>query len=293
MFTAEEVLHYTTFGFQVMRDVFMQDEVKTMQEEFEVAVRRQDRIAPYDGKRTNRHMQLVGDDTPFFASLTEDERLYGPARQIFGQNVIMLEWRAYQYFTRDGTFWHGNDGDVTHGRYLYGARYQFPVFEPVRAETGALRVIPGSHHVGFQTHVKEVSAAGLLREIEGVNCVVCEAEPGDVVAFDTRVYHATAPYGRERRVASGIYWHYPETPEEIAVTRALIVGARSFGFGPKPPSDQAGPHQQWAEWRRNKPNSAFRPRWEELLGRLAKMSDGACGYRVEAKGSGAAELVAA
>ena len=120
MFTEEQLIHYRAFGFVVMRSVFTPQEMKTMQEEFEVAVRRLDEIAPYDGSSSYRHATVLGDDTPFFASLTEDERLYRPARQVFGDEVILQEWHIYQYFTRDGTFWHANDGDPTHGRYIYG-----------------------------------------------------------------------------------------------------------------------------------------------------------------------------
>ena len=274
MFTEEQLIHYRAFGFVVMRSVFTPQEMKTMQEEFEVAVRRLDEIAPYDGSSSYRHATVLGDDTPFFASLTEDERLYRPARQVFGDEVILQEWHIYQYFTRDGTFWHANDGDPTHGRYIYGARYQFPVFEPVRAASGALRVIPGSHLAAFQREVRKADAAGLLAAIDRVGCVVCAAELGDVVAFDTRVYHATAPYAGERRVASGIYAHYPETPAETAIT-GMVLG----GGGP-----------QWEAWRRNKVASPFRRRREELMKRLQNAASNR-GYRLERQPDGETDLV--
>ena len=274
MFTEKQLIHYRTFGFVMMRGVFTPEEMKTMQEEFEMAVRRQDEIAPYDGKAAYRHTSVLGDDTPFFASLTEDERLYRSAQQIFGDDVILQEWHIYQYFARTGTFWHANDGDPTHGRYIYGARYQFPVFEPVRADSGALRVIPGSHQAEFQWEVRKADAAGLLADIDQVGCVVCEAEPGDVVAFDTRVYHATAPYQEERRVASGIYAHFPETPEETAATGEVLGGGG----------------KQWEEWRQNKTNSSFRRRREELMERLRE-AKGKCGYRVERQPDGVGGLV--
>ena len=35
------------------------------------------------------------------------------------------------------------------------ARYQWPVFEPVRADTGTLRILPGSHHREFQWAVRQ------------------------------------------------------------------------------------------------------------------------------------------
>lgn len=91
----------------------------------------------------------MGNDTPFFAALTEDKRLLQPTQPVFGDNDLLWEWQVYQYWTRNDTFWHANDGDPTHGRYLYGSRYQWPLFDPVTADTGALHVIPGSHLRGF------------------------------------------------------------------------------------------------------------------------------------------------
>ena len=96
-----------------------------------------------------------------------------------------------------------------------------------------------------------------------MGAVVCAAELGDVVAFDTRVYHASAPYHRERRVFSAIYAHFPETQEETAVT------APGFPRG----------QEQWQQWRANKPDSPFRHRWEALVARMQEMQK-TCGYRV-------------
>ena len=274
MFTEEDVLHYKTFGYVVMRNVFTPSDIKLMQDEFETAVRRLDAISPYDGNADSRYAIVLGDDTPFLAELTEDKRLLRPAQQVFGDDAILWEWHIYQYWTQSGTFWHANDGDPTHGRYLYGARYQWPVFEAVRAETGALRVIPGSHLPEYQWELRKADAAGLLRDIAEVGAVTCEAEVGDVVAFDTRVYHATAPFDGERRVGSGMYLHFPETARETAITEC-VFGAES---------------ELWQQWRRNRPNSAFRRRWEELRLRLREASKNS-GFRLERRDGRPGQLV--
>ena len=263
MLSAEQVLHYETFGYVVMRGVFSAAEIKTMQWGFEQAVERAADFTPTPGESTYASLSLLGDATPFFASLTEDERLYGPARQVMGEGAIVWEWKGYRYCQFKGTLWHANDGDPTYGRYLYGARYQWPVFESVKADTGALRVLPGSHLPEFQWQLRRADAAGLLESIADVGAVVCEVEPGDVVAFDTRVYHATAPYHKERRVASAIYLHFPETREETAVTAPVIP--------------REG--EEWRQWRANRPDSAFRQRWEEQVERVHEMYK-SCGLRV-------------
>jgi hypothetical protein len=277
MFTEAQVLHYKTFGYVIMRKVFTPDEIKIMQEEFTVASQRHGEFSPTADESTFSHMIILGDDTPYFASLTEDERLYGPAKQVFGEDAVLWEWHGYRYCMFKGTLWHANDGDPTYGRYIYGARYQWPLFEPVRADTGALRVIPGSHLPEFQWELRKAEAAGLLNSIADVGAVVCEAELGDVVAFDTRLYHASTPYDKERRVASGIYAHFPQTREEAAITGIVF------------PRDQ----EQWKQWRANKPQSAFRDEWEVLVKRV-KEAQNKCGLRIESYQDGrTAELVRA
>lgn len=263
MFNPQQVLHYETFGYVVMRNVFSAAEIETMQREFVQAMEHVADFVPTPGESTYVHSNLLGDDTPFFAELTEDERLYSPARQVMGEDAMMWEWKGYRYCQFKGTPWHANDGDPTYGRHLYGARYQWPIFEQVTADTGALRVIPGSHLPEFQWQLRRAHAAGLLDPIADVGAVVCEAELGDVVAFDTRLYHSTAPYDTERRVVSSIYLHFPQTREETAVTAPVI------------PSEGG----EWDQWRANNPGSPFREKWEEQVQRVHQMYK-SCGMRV-------------
>ena len=136
MFSEEQIIHYNTFGYAIMRNVFTDSEIETMQGEFEATIRREPEFAPGEGESAETHMIMLGDDTPFFASLSEDERIHSPATQLFGEDALLWEWQGYRYKLLNGTKWHANDGDPTHGRYKYGARYQWPVFEPVRADTG-------------------------------------------------------------------------------------------------------------------------------------------------------------
>jgi|GEM_PF-4335968 len=255
MFNPEQVLLYQTFGYVVMREVFSAGEIETMRREFDKAMERVADFVPTPGESTYAHSNLLGDATPFFASLTEDERLYGPARQVMGEDTMMWEWKGYRYCQFKGTPWHANNGDPTYGRHLYGARCQWPIFEQVTADTGALRVIPGSHLPGFQWQLGRAHAAGLLDPIADVGAVVCEAELGDVVTFDTRLYHSTAPHDTERRAASSIYLHFPQTREETAVTAQVI------------PQDG----EEWDHWPANKPDSPFRQQWEEQVKRLHEM----------------------
>ena len=73
MFNPQQVLHYETFGYVVMRNVFSAAEIETMQREFDQAMERIADFVPTPCESTYAHSNLLGDDTPFFAELTEDE----------------------------------------------------------------------------------------------------------------------------------------------------------------------------------------------------------------------------
>ena len=71
MLTQEQINHFQTFGFLTFRQLFSQDELKTINTEFEAAMTEAFRDDPFDG--TRRHWLItMGPDTPFLASLLED-----------------------------------------------------------------------------------------------------------------------------------------------------------------------------------------------------------------------------
>ena len=162
MLTDDQVRQFELFGFVVLRNIFTEREVATLQAEFEYGARRtQESEGEFDGTETHT-FSMLGEDTPFYSSLLEDPRFYGPASQLFGDDVFGLEINSYRYVTN--TPWHFNDGSPNiHG---YGPKYQFPVFEPTRADTGALRFVPGSHKDPWQSEL--TSWWPLARDSAGV-----------------------------------------------------------------------------------------------------------------------------
>ncbi len=77
--------------------------------------------------------------------------------------------------------------------------------DPLTSETGALRVIPGSHRAG-EGYCEEITQnlsniwENLRIESKDVPCVALTNTPGDVVVFDHRIKHASFGGSKRRRM---------------------------------------------------------------------------------------------
>jgi hypothetical protein len=252
MLTEQQIMHFNTFGFLIFRQLFSPDELRTCDAEFHHALETAYRHAPFDG--TRRHwVPMLGPETPFFASLLEDPRFCEAAEQLYGDDVIGIIVDANRYVGNTG--WHPDTGSV----HQFGVKFAF-YLEPVGPETGALRVIPGSHHQPFHDVLKQnMRQTGL--DIRDVPAYVCASAPGDVIAFDLRVWHASYGGSNDRRMCTLVYYHNPKTPEQDEATRQQI--ARSAGTPAhfnRPGDPVYDPH-----WLANPVGHPKRQRWIERI----------------------------
>ena len=132
--------------------------------------------------------------------------------------------------------------------------------EPLRAANGALRVMPGSHAEPLRTMVRTFdrrvtaqSNADGSETVERIPEHVCETEPGDVIAFDLRLFHASLN-GRDRRQWTVTFYRDPATPEEERET----VGALA--------DDVAADGGSWGEYDPGR-YPFYDPEWVAEVGR--------------------------
>lgn len=284
MLTKDQVSQFELFGFVILRGIFTAAELKTLRAEFEhAATRNEEEVGSFDGEQL-QYFSMLGEDTPFYSSLPEDRRFYEPAAQLFGDDIFPLEVNSYRYV--GDSAWHFNDGAPN--RHGYGAKYQFPLFDPVTANTGALRFIPGSHRDPWQSELAQWWP--LARESAGsakgkayrdkVPSVASECDPGDAVLFDMRIVHGTLGGEVDRRVSCVTYYHYPRTAEELEVMRTIAQG-----FYRNPNRDNK---IQWDEWFSNPHDSRLRQGWIDSWERLAATEQSETGLRLDYDGHGAA-----
>ncbi|MDE0314140.1 MAG: phytanoyl-CoA dioxygenase family protein [Candidatus Poribacteria bacterium] len=258
MLTEQQIKHFHTLGFLVFPQLFNQDELDTIHKEFEASMAAAYRHMPFDG--TRRHwLPMMGPKTPFFANLPEDPRFCAVAEQLYGEDVFCIVSDANRYVGNTG--WHpDHNADPT--KDCYGVKFAF-YLEPVDAESGALRLIPGSHKNPFHEDLREnLNQFGL--EICDVPGYVCESEPGDVVAFDVRCWHASWGGSDDRRMCTVVYYNNPKTPEEDAAARNRASGnagtTERFNLPDMPLYD---PH-----WVANPTGSQKRQRWIDRMREL-------------------------
>ena len=147
----DQLQFFNTFGYVVLRQLLTFEDLKILAAELDQGLSAQFPHKPFDGSQ--RHWSRMTDETtPFFASLMEDVRFLTPAQQICGEDVLGIGIDANLYVGNTG--WHPDTGNPEQ----IAVKYIF-YLDSVRAETGALRVIPGSHLL--QQTERQVFATGI------------------------------------------------------------------------------------------------------------------------------------
>jgi hypothetical protein len=231
MLSHEQIDHYRTFGFLVLPGYLEEHETAALGAELDRAQRdafgaRYDQ-RPDDGSSGHYLPMMSQARTPVSLALVEDQRFLATARQLVGAPVVPTYAEGILYFDQSG--FHDDAGP--------GVRaVKFVAYlEPLTADTGALRLLPGSHHPELSAIVAAWDrrhpahdAEQLRRQVEALPLYVAETRPGDVIAFDWHVRH-TSIRGRDRRQWTISYVRDPAGAEETErFTDVVIDGNLAF-----------------------------------------------------------------
>lgn len=255
MLTDVQLAHFQTFGFVVLRQLFTPKELEIIKREFIEELERVYHHAPFDGTK-RYYAVMLGSTTPFFASLLEDPRFCGVAEQLYGEDTIGIATDANRYVGNTG--WHPDTGSYEQ----FGVKFAF-YLQPVGPDRGALRVIPGSCKQPYFGELREQMKTMNLA-ITDVPGHVCVSEPGDVVAFDLRTWHASYGGSNDRWMCTCVYYNNPKTPEQEEVTRRQAVANKNVTAHFGRPGDTWLP----PEWIANPKKSPKRQRWLDRMREL-------------------------
>jgi hypothetical protein len=186
MLTAEQKAYFDTFGFIVLPQYLTVAETAEITEKFDAVLAADRRGRPFDGA-TRQCVYSVPET--HFPWLIEDERIYNVLGQILGPEFVWIGSDSNLYVGDTG--WHPDTSVETPNEGIKVAFY----LDPVAKDTGCLRVIPGSHRLPFHDDLK-AALRGKKDDgtpaIDGrqVPCFPLESQPGDVVFFNHKTWHA-------------------------------------------------------------------------------------------------------
>lgn len=184
---AVDVSHFRTFGFVVLRrfldpgplaaeiDRVMHDGLVTLSD-------------PFVGREIRfRYVPMMIAETPVSLSLLD--RLEVVAAALLDGPVLPTRAKGVRY--SGNSQWHVDStfpiSSVGFAAYL----------EPLGAENGALRLLPGSHRAEFRDAIRAFGAVGMAA-VE-LPAYVVVTQPGDIIAFDEHILHGSFGGGTRRQ----------------------------------------------------------------------------------------------
>jgi Phytanoyl-CoA dioxygenase (PhyH) len=174
---ASQTAHIAAFGFVVLPGFI---DSLALSAEFDASMRDgfADEHHMNAGSAGNqfRYLPMMCERTP--VSLALVMRLAAVAAEILAAPVLPGRAKATSYL--GSTKWH-RDTDLP----VRSVGFAF-YLEPLEADKGALRVLPGSHRPGFPSAIE-----GYPSKAGDLSGVAVPTAPGDVIAFDEHLYHSS------------------------------------------------------------------------------------------------------
>ena len=217
----EQVRFFETWGYLVLPGL-LSDEIGWITEEFEAVFKQ--RQVVHDGTQRSCIVPFI-DQREKLCTLLDHPAIHGLLTTLLGDD--------FNYLGGDGNFYAGDttwhsDGFHRKGKFIKVALY----LDPVRRESGCLRVIPGTHRQAAEPDW-EARRAGQSHDLwgiegSGVPSMALESNPGDVVAFNHNLMHAAFGGDTRRRMFTLNNCSRCRSPDEIEDLRNYIRGHDRF-----------------------------------------------------------------
>jgi hypothetical protein len=244
VFSHQQIAHFQAFGYVVLPGLLNGDEITTLRDEVTAALGdaygEVGRPPSDDGGIAGDYLPLAVDRAALSQSLiADDERLFQGSTALCGRPTVPTAPIA-TCFTGDATPWHTDQGAD-----LGGVKFLIHL-EPRTADTGALRVVPGSQVPELAARADAYGASDPANqgfEPWPMPAVVLPTEPGDAIAFDLHLLHASV--GGGRRLAWTIEyvpWPGLGDADRLRMVRDYVVDTVDFRH-------EAYDVDRWPTWR--------------------------------------------
>ena len=268
--TEAQIQHFETFGFLVRRQVFEQMEIDQINKEFDnylASIKEGFEKKNDSSIRCWPNWSNLNPDTPYMASLLEDPRIYVPSEQLLGDDTFPVYSNANSF--RHNSGWHP---DLVR-RYLPCLK-SLLYLHPTTGDNGALRVITGSHksplfddlnHLKFirPDDKKSKSLGESSIDSEDVPAYIFCSQPGDVITFNQRLWHAAFNGYEDRRNCSFAFYSKPKTIDQKVDLQFLLKQSETTASGLKMELKDSRYYHPW--WLDNSEGSSKRASWIKSL----------------------------
>jgi len=214
-----QVEFFNTFGYLVVRGLLTPAEVEQVSAAFEWSIQHWGGGDQHDGSKRTMLAAPI-EHAPELCALMDHPGVLGLIGGVTGAD--------FNYCGGDGNYYTGDTGwhpDGTYGQ-LWATKTAFYLDE-VRADSGCLRVIPGSHHpdhfvrkMGINVNTAAEQFGVAPSEFPG--SIALESDPGDVVIFTHDLYHASFGGGKRRRMFTMNCTRHAKTPDEDELLREYL-----------------------------------------------------------------------
>ena len=221
MLTQDQIDHFNTLGFLVIRQAFTPQEIETFIREAESVCTKL--LGHPPGEDDKVWEQPFVEYNPTLTQLVQDDRIYAPVHDLLGEKFVWIGSEGMWGFTRKMVdhHWHA-DGNWSEQQLDYTWLKVMLYLDPLQKDAGALRVMPGSHRPVFHESLKPLYDASRYSSpryfgMDGadVPSYVIETEPGDVVLFNVWIFHSVYRKKGLRRTLVLKFVPWPTTDAQL------------------------------------------------------------------------------
>ena len=226
----EQLNFFDTFGYLLVRQLFSPEETEKIIEGFEWSIQNCGGGKNHDG--TSRTM-FGGpiDHMPEMCAILDHPSILGLIGGVLGED--------FNYGGGDGNYYSGDTGWHPDGSWgqLFAAKTAF-YLDPLTRDTGALRLIPGSHRPDHFVRQEQIDVNNSI-ELFGVpptefpGSIAVETNPGDIVIFNHDLYHASFGGGTRRRMFTMNCTRQAKTPEDLEMAHRYFSVHSPGGYNVK------------------------------------------------------------
>lgn len=214
MISDNQITFFQTFGYLFVPQLFDPEEMTAVSERFDHWLDGERDGAPFPGE-SRQSLYAIAELEPLITDLVADDRIYGTVEALLGEGFLWLCSEGNIYV--GDTKWHP-DGTRLDYRPMKVSLY----LDPLTADTGCLRVIPGSHRLPYHKDIRPVAQSD--RPGTEIPCSPLESSPGDVLFADMNTWHASFGGSPGRRHLAVNFVPEPKTDADVTLMKENHAG---------------------------------------------------------------------